>query len=80
MIPTPGALRAAIHRQAVHSANLKSVGYDAPTHTLAVEFHDGGLYHFQGVPLALYEGLMNAKSKGTYFAERVKPRFRGVKG
>ncbi|MGI5938045.1 KTSC domain-containing protein, partial [Methanoculleus thermophilus] len=56
-----------MQRQAVESTNIKSVGYDPEDEVLEVEFHSGGVYHYVGVPAEVYEGLLNARSKGRYF-------------
>jgi hypothetical protein len=64
-----------VERQAVASSNLRSVGYDPDTETLEIQFHHGGVYQYASVPLATYEGLMNASSKGRYFASHIKERY-----
>jgi len=56
----------------VQSRNLASVGYDSSTSTLEIEFNSGGIYQYYGVPQEIYEGLMNAGSKGTYFHQNIK--------
>jgi hypothetical protein len=59
-------------RTPVQSSNLASVGYDADSATLEVEFHHGGVYQYFGVPLDTYNSLMLAGSKGSYFDQAVK--------
>lgn len=61
-----------MNRQSVTSSNLKSVGYDASSQTLEIEFHHGGIYEYYNVPSGIYEGLMNASSHGTYFDANIK--------
>lgn len=61
-----------MERTPVSSSNLASIGYDETSATLEVEFQNGGLYQYQGVPKDVHEGLMNAGSKGTYFDQNVK--------
>jgi hypothetical protein len=61
--------------QAVESSSVARVGYDHATEEAYVEFHGGGLYAYRGVPLAVYDELLEAKSKGTYVNEEIKPRF-----
>ncbi|TKJ43715.1 KTSC domain-containing protein [candidate division TA06 bacterium B3_TA06] len=56
----------------VQSSNLVSVGYNRSTQVLEVEFHGGRIYQYFGVPLALYDGLMNAPSKGQYLDQNIK--------
>jgi hypothetical protein len=59
-------------RQPVRSSNIASIGYDAGSSTLEVEFVTGAVYQYYNVPKSVYEGLMNAKSHGSYFARYVK--------
>ena len=59
-------------RQAVESSNLASVGYDAETQTLEVEFKHGGVYQYYNVLISVYDGLMNASSHGQYFDRNIK--------
>lgn len=61
-----------MNRTPVHSSNIRSVGYEAESRTLEVEFQSGGIYQYSGVPENVYQGLMQAASKGVYFHNRVK--------
>ncbi len=61
-----------MERLPVQSRNLASVGYDPDTLTLEIEFHNSGVYQYFGVPQEIYEGLMNAGSKGSYFHQSIK--------
>lgn len=61
-----------MNRIPVESSNLSSVGYDPKTRVLEIEFHSGGVYQYSGVPQSEYEALMNAPSKGSYFAHNIK--------
>ena len=54
----------------VSSSNLSAVGYDG--NTLRIQFHTGGVYDYSGVPESVYNGLMNAASKGSYHAAHIK--------
>jgi hypothetical protein len=56
-----------IDRTAVDSRQLSSIGYDAATATLEVEFRKGGVYQYHGVPAEIYRQLIHAQSIGTYF-------------
>lgn len=64
-----------MHRQSVNSSNLKSVGYDSTTQILEIEFHHGGVYQYSGVSHAVFDGLLSAGSKGTYFHSHIKGRY-----
>ncbi len=54
-------------RVPVVSTTMTSVGYDAETRTLEIEFTGGALYQYFDVPEEIYQELMAAESKGTYF-------------
>lgn len=56
----------------VSSSNIAAIGFDDATNTLGVQFLNGTEYHYFGVPLEVYEGLLNAPSKGSYLNELVK--------
>ncbi len=62
-----------MQRTEVASTSLASIGYDAPTRTLEVEFQSGAVYHYHGVPYAVAKGLAMAQSVGGYFVRRVRP-------
>ncbi len=61
-----------IQRKRVKSSRIASIGYDYPRRMLIVEFKRGALYRYDGIPGALYEDLMESKSKGAYFERRVR--------
>jgi hypothetical protein len=65
-----------VHRLSVESSAIVSVGYDARTRTLEVEFAGGGLYRYLGVPPREHETLLRADSLGAYVNRAIKPRYR----
>jgi Helicase HerA, central domain/KTSC domain len=68
--------RKMMDREAVASSNISSIGYDAATATLEVEFSSGSVYQYFDVPETEYEGLMGAGSHGSYLASNIKGHFR----
>lgn len=64
-----------MNRISVSSSNIHSIGYENETLTLEVEFHSSGLYQYSGVPKAVFQGLIAAQSKGSYFQNYVKNRY-----
>lgn len=66
-------------RKPVDSSNLSSVGYDPASKTLEIEFNSGSIYQYSGVPEYIYNGLMNAPSKGKYLNQNVKTRYDYIK-
>lgn len=66
-------------RTPVDSSNISSIGYDEGSNTLEIEFHGGAVYQYFDVPLNIYEGIMEAGSKGRYLVQHVKGHFRFAK-
>jgi hypothetical protein len=63
-------------RVSVNSTMLRSVGYDATTRTLQVEFNSGVIYQYYDVPAEVYERLIAADSHGRYFNAHVRDQYR----
>lgn len=59
-------------RKHVSSSAIVSVGYEQNTHQLEVEFRDGAVYKYYGVPPYVYFGLIQASSPGNYFNHVIK--------
>lgn len=59
-------------RQQVESSNLASVGYRAEEATLEVEFRNGRVYRYFGVPERVVWELLRAESKGKTFNRRIR--------
>jgi hypothetical protein len=59
----------------VSSSNLRSVAYHDWTGTLEIEFWSGGIYQHYNVPYSLYDGLMHASSKGSYYYYNLRNRY-----
>lgn len=65
-----------MHRLSVESSAIATVGYDARSRTLEVEYAGGGIYRYFGVPQRAYELLLRADSHGAYVNRRIKPYYR----
>jgi hypothetical protein len=65
--------------QPVQSSNLTSVGYDDAARILALEFKSGAVFHFQNVPVGMWERLRDAPSPGSFFAHHIKGQFEAIK-
>jgi len=59
----------------VSSSNLVAVGYDKASTTLRIQFNSG-LYDYYNVPENIYNGLLNASSKGEYHHAFIKNSYR----
>ena len=65
-----------MNRTPVTSSNINSIGYDAQSDILEVEFVSGDIYHYFNVPEHLYQSLMNAASKGQFLNENIRYGYR----
>lgn len=65
-----------MERIPVSSSNIASLGYDAATQTLQVEFLSGSIYQYFDVPQTVFEDFKNAGSKGRYLATQIKGIYR----
>jgi hypothetical protein len=65
-----------MNRQPVSSSNIASIGYDANSQTLEIEFLNGGVYQYFDIPQHVYDELMNADSHGQYLAQNIKGVYR----
>lgn len=70
----PGS-EARMDRQTVSSSNLASVGYEAPSETLEVEFKNGHIYQYYNVPQMMFDALMQAPSVGIFFNANIRNAF-----
>ncbi len=63
----------------VVSSNLAAVGYDPDNQDLYVRFKNRLNYRYLQVPQSLFDALMKSSSKGTFFNDKIKDRFKFVK-
>ena len=60
---------------AVESSTFTTVAYDRADQVLRLEFRSRAVYCYFGVPTGVYQGLMAADSKGSYFNRNIRGRF-----
>ena len=65
-----------MERQLLGSSDLKSVGYDNVSRMLEIEFTDGAVKRYFGVPTHVYQDLLESPTFNTFFREHVEDRFR----
>lgn len=64
---------------AVQSTTLVAMAYDVDQQMLQLEFRDRSVYRYFGVPSNLYQDLLDAPSKGSYFNRFIRERFAYVR-
>ena len=57
------------------SSSIRGVGYDPQTQSMEITFCSGGVYLFYLIPKEKADGLINAKSPGTYFATEIQGKY-----
>ena len=62
-------------REPVESSMIASVGYDSAGEMLEIEFTQGAVYLYAGVPPHVYSNMMDADSIGRYFIGVIKETY-----
>lgn len=82
--PAPGCIeRFGIFMHKCESTNLAEYGYDDQRKVLALAFKVKGtdqlrVYHYKDVPQHVYDGLIEADSKGSYASRYIVGKFEPV--
>lgn len=58
-----------------NSSAIKRAEYDQASQRLTIWFPDGNPYTYCRVPENIWEGLLRASSKGTYFNNHIDGRY-----
>jgi hypothetical protein len=61
---------------AVESTALAALAYDSTRGILELKFQSRASYRYFGVPAAVHEALLRAPSKGRYFNQVIRGRYR----
>jgi hypothetical protein len=64
---------------AVESSTAATIAYDRTRELLQLEFNGCALYQYFGVPAMVHEALLRAPSKGSYFNQAIREKFRIVR-
>jgi hypothetical protein len=59
----------------VRSSAIQAVGYDQATHRMRIVFEQGDAYDFCGVPAHVFQNLLSASSKGSYYNDHIRDRY-----
>lgn len=64
--------------QALQSNHLNGADYDPESESLSIQFTNGALYRYHGVPATVADTLMQIGSPGSYFHDKIKGQYREV--
>ena len=65
-------------RENVQSSMIASIGYEADTSILEVEFNSGAIWQYYDVPESIYYDMTNSGSLGKFFHSNIKGHYREV--
>ena len=71
-----GMVVSAVEWMPVESGLFSSAAYRATVRQLYLRFQDGKIYRFFDCPLAVYNEFVASSSKGRYFSQQIRNRFR----
>jgi hypothetical protein len=63
----------------VESSNIDAIQYLKSEKKLVIMFKNGNSYEWNKVPMTKYKALMESDSKGRYFNNNIKGKYRGKK-
>lgn len=58
----------------VLSSHLRAMGYDETTGELQIQFWNGTIYAYYGVPMDIYQAFAMSPSLGTFFHQYIRNR------
>jgi hypothetical protein len=64
-----------VEKKPVKSRILRSVGYDASTKILEIQFCSGLVFQYSGVPAKVYTDLMRSSEIGKFFTDKIRTQF-----
>jgi KTSC domain-containing protein len=64
-----------MERKRVSASNIRSVGYEASSQTLEVEFTSGNIVQYTRVSPEVHRRLMNSPSPGSYFKDNIEEEY-----
>jgi hypothetical protein len=70
------AVLTAVEWMPVESGLFSSAAYRASAQQLYLRFQDGKIYRFFDCPVTVYNEFVAAASKGRYFSQQIRNRFR----
>ena len=65
-----------IPRATVISTGIAAIGYSKRLQVLEMEFANGAVYRYKDVPASLYQLLLTSDSKGQFYHQRIRGKYR----
>jgi len=61
-----------MERKKVSSSTIRSVGYDAKSRVLEIEFSSGSIVQYERVSAEVHRAMMSASSIASFFRDRIE--------
>lgn len=68
-----------MERKRVNASTIRSVGYDAASQVLEIEFSSGSIVQYSGVSPEVHRRFMNSPSPGSFFQDQIEENFSSKK-
>jgi len=65
--------------RALQSSHLNGMEYDPDARVLTIQFVNGALYSYSGVPPTVADTMSQTSSPGSYFHDKIKGRYAETK-
>lgn len=65
-----------IKRHPAISSNILGAGYDPASKTLEIQFNNGAIYRYSGVPEATYKAMWEAESMGKFVHSQIATKYK----
>ena len=59
----------------VSSSAISAIGYDPASRQMKIQFQQGHTYSFCRVPQSVFDGLLHAGSKGSFYDRNIRGRY-----
>lgn len=67
--------RAPVQMEPATSTTIDSHGYHGDSQTMTVQFKNGKVYEYRGVPQQIYNQYQQSESQGSFFSNNIKGRY-----
>jgi len=65
-----------MERRRINATNMRAVGYDPAGCMLEIEFTNGTVLRYSGVPAEVHRRLMGAASPASYWRDNIEENYR----
>ena len=64
-----------MERRRINATNMRAVGYDPSARALEIEFTNGNILRYSGVPAEVHRRLVSAASPASYWRDNIEEEY-----